>query len=122
MATPSKFLSTHEAYATIAFPEQLSAALSKEHVVYLLPNTTVKDECEGNQRNPVAAPGYLCVYTGSASNHEGEALKTAPIQTVAGAPGASVDGAVLVFVVAAGASTTGENHVTEQGSWAVTAG
>lgn len=60
--------------APISFPIPLAAPLDEEHVQIIPEESEGTEGCEGTVSNPVAEPGYLCVYVTTQSG-----LETAPL-------------------------------------------
>jgi hypothetical protein len=108
--------------APISFALPLASALDSTHVFYLAKGES-NAHCGGTAQTPLAAAGYLCVYTNLEENHDAGTPAepghiTVTIDNIEGAAGASTTGAVVSFAVS---FNEPQAFVSDYGSWAVTA-
>jgi len=104
-----------EIVGTISFPIQLSIAPT--HVEYLRRGKS-STNCPGSSEAPSATAGFLCVYAGFEHNEPSGFPPLPTIENAAGAPGASVSGAFVVFIPQEEEAVI--NDAIDAGSWAVT--
>jgi Collagen triple helix repeat (20 copies) len=103
-------------YTSVSFSIPLAAELDEEHVVLLgegKEGTEHEAECPGSTEEPLAAKGYLCVYTTIEQDVSSAFLQPpASLST----KGAGTNGAIIRVN-----PTTEEEPLIGVGSWAVTA-
>ncbi|HSS04028.1 MAG TPA: hypothetical protein VLK89_02415 [Solirubrobacterales bacterium] len=108
---------------SISFNIPLAAPLGATNVHYIDPILeTTSDKCTGDNENPTAAKGHLCVYAAAAFDHF---MPFEEIQNFGGTAGAAKIGAVLLFKKPAfefpEEPTEPKPSGYIAGSWAVTA-
>jgi hypothetical protein len=107
--------------ASISFPIQLAGTLASDHTHYITVAEaagTLPEGCAGNAEEPVAEPGFLCVFEGGLSSPVGGAelaLLLKPGASGFSGAGAGKTGATLLII-----PSSPESHFL--GSWAVRAG
>jgi hypothetical protein len=104
------------AYSSVSFSIPLAAGLDEEHVILLgegKEGTEHESECPGSTEEPLAAKGYLCVYTTLEHNVTSGFLQ--PPSSVS-TKGAGTNGALIRLN-----PTSEEEPLIGVGSWAVTA-